>query len=137
MKQINIVLCLLSIVLCLGCNPEAKYEVENVNIDIRVKAVSAGFVECDFTTDKDAYYLIAIIPAQEGINPLDHQKQFMTLALDSAYVEYLDWRHDRLEEGGHPSPATRSSTAISIISSQACGTTPNIGSMPSWWIRWL
>jgi len=99
MKQINIVLCLLSIVLCLGCNPEAKYEVENVNINVSVKAVSAGFVECDFTTDKDAYYLIAIVPAQEGVNPLEHQKQFMTLALDSAYVEYLDWRHDRLEEG--------------------------------------
>ena len=99
-RQIILVLCPLSFVLSLSsCNPEAKYETENVNISINVKTISAGFIECSFSTNKDAYYLIAITEAREGFYPMDHQKQFMTLALDSANVDYLSWRHDRLHEG--------------------------------------
>ena len=83
----------------LGCNPEAKWETKNVTIQMSIETVSAGFIECSFSTNKDAYYLIAIEPAQEGVNPMDHQKQFMTLALDSANVRYLAWREKLLKEG--------------------------------------
>ena len=41
----------------------------------------------------------ACVEAVEGENPLDHAKQFMTLALDSANVEYLTWRNKLLKEG--------------------------------------
>ena len=64
-----------------------------------IKTVSAGFIECDFSTNVEAYYLIACVEAVEGENPLDHAKQFMTLALDSANVEYLTWRNKLLKEG--------------------------------------
>ena len=64
-----------------------------------IKTVSAGFVECDFATSKNAYYFIDVVPARKGYNPMNNQKQFMTLALDSANLNYLAWRHQLLEEG--------------------------------------
>ena len=94
-----LVLCPLSIVLCLSCNPEAKWTTSDVEINMEVVTVSAGFVECHFSTNKEAYYLIACVPAVEGENPQDHPKQFMTLALDSANVEYLAWRNSLLKQG--------------------------------------
>ena len=92
------VLCTLSFVF-FSCDPEARWETENVDITISVKTVSAGFVECSFTTTKEAYFLIAIEEVREDYNPLAHQKQFMMLALDSANREYINWRHDLLKEG--------------------------------------
>lgn len=82
-----------------SCDPEAKWSTKEVNIDMSVNVVSAGYVECSFATNKEAYYLIAIQEADEGYDPMAHQKQFMTLALDSANVEYLSWRHDQLVKG--------------------------------------
>ena len=94
-----LVLCPLSIVLCLSCNPEAKWTTSDVEINMEVVTVSAGFVECHFSTNKEAYYLIACVPAVAGENPQDHPKQFMTLAIDSAYIDYLQWRYWLLEAG--------------------------------------
>lgn len=82
-----------------ACNPEAQWTDENVEISIAVEAISAGFIECSFSTNKDAYYLISIDRAQEGVNPMDHQKTFMTLALDSANLAYLTWRNQLLKDG--------------------------------------
>ena len=82
-----------------SCDPEAKWETTEVEIGMKVTTVSAAFVRCEFTTNKEAYYLIACEPAKKDVNPMDYQKQFMTLALDSANVEYLSWRHERLMEG--------------------------------------
>ena len=87
------------LVMLASCNPEARYETKNVEIRMSIQTVSAGFIECDFSTNKGAYYLIACVPAEEGVDPTKNPKQFMTLALDSANREYLDWRNDLLKKG--------------------------------------
>lgn len=79
-----------------SCNPEAKWVTKDVNVKMKIQAVSSGFVECQFSTDKDAYYLIGIIEPWEDFNPVYNQKQFMQLALDYAYAEYLVWRNGLL-----------------------------------------
>lgn len=89
---------LLSIVL-FSCNPEANWVTEDVDINMNIQTVSAAFVQCSFSTTKDAYYLVAIEPAREDIDPMSVQKQFMTLALDSANTEYILWRNSLLKEG--------------------------------------
>lgn len=99
-RRFIFVLCPLSFVLCLvSCDPAAHWESTNVEITMDVHTVSAGFIECAFSTDKEAYYLIAVERAREGYDPMEHQKQFMTLALDSADKEYISWRHNLLKEG--------------------------------------
>lgn len=85
----------------IACNPDAQYATKDVEITITPTTVSAGFVECSFSTNTEAYYLIDCVPAQDNFNPLDpeNQKPFMLLALDSANVRYLEWRHYLLNEG--------------------------------------
>lgn len=97
--RIILVLFPLSFFLCPSCNPEATWTTKDVTIDVHVKNVSAGFIECDFATDKEAYYLVSCMPAQEGAAPLSQPKQFMMLALDSANREYIDWRNGLLKAG--------------------------------------
>lgn len=92
---------LLAVLFC-SCNPEAKWETNDVIITMSPHTVSAAYIECSFSTNKDAYYMVACIPVEEGYNPLDHQKQFMTLALDSANMEYINWRYHLLKEGVSP-----------------------------------
>lgn len=82
-----------------SCNPEASWTTKDVTIQISPYTVSAGYIECSFTPNEDAYYLVACEPAKPGVNPQDNPKQFMTLALDSANTEYIQWRHDLLKEG--------------------------------------
>lgn len=79
-----------------SCSPEAPWETEGVEVSMKQKTVSAGFVEYEFSTNKDAYYLIAICEPWEDYNPVANSKQFMQLALDSAYAKYLIWRNDLL-----------------------------------------
>ena len=66
---------------------------------MNAQIVSATFIECEFNTNKDTYYLIAVEEARENFDPMKQQKQFMTLAIDSANVEYLIWRNKLLKEG--------------------------------------
>lgn len=94
-----IVLSAIAVLLLPSCNPEAPWQADNVNINMTITTVSAGFIECSFSTDKEAYYLIAIENARDDYDPLEHPKQFMMLALDSANVEYLTWRNDLLKSG--------------------------------------
>lgn len=88
-----------SLLLTPSCSPEARWETDGVEISMKVITVSAGFAECSFSTNKDAYYLISIEPARVGYDPMQHQKQFMMLALDSANVAYLTWRNNLLKQG--------------------------------------
>ncbi len=81
-----------------SCNTEAAFETKDVKVNMTIKNISSGFVECEFSTNKDAYYLIAIQDPWENFNPTTNQKQFMQLALDSAYAEYLIWRNDLLRK---------------------------------------
>ncbi len=101
MKGYRLSIISLLALLVLACNPEAKWATKDVTITITPYTVSAGYVECSFTTDKEAYYLVACVPAVPGYDPTrpENQKQFMMLALDSANVEYISWRYDLLKEG--------------------------------------
>jgi len=90
---------LLLIIMLASCNTDAPWTTKNVNINMEVKTVSAGFIECNFSTNKNAYYLIAIEEARDDYNPMAHQKEFMMLALDSANVEYIQWRNWLLKSG--------------------------------------
>ena len=86
----------------LACNPEAKWDTNDVTITITPTTVSAGYIECSFTTNKEAYYLVACEPVRtDGPNPMDpkYHKQFMMLALDSANTEYIVWRSFLLQQG--------------------------------------
>ena len=92
-------LCAVSALALSSCNPEAKWETKDVEIQMNISTVSAGYIECSFSTNKEAYYLIAIEPARDDYNPMEHQKQFMMLALDSANLAYLAWRNKLLQRG--------------------------------------
>lgn len=93
------VLSLVSLVLCPSCNTEAEWETEDVELNMVIETVSAGYVECHCESTAEAYFLLAIEPVDAKYNPLEHQKQFMTLALDSANVAYIQWRNKLLKEG--------------------------------------
>ena len=94
----SLILCLI-LILHAACSPEAKWVDSDVSVEIVTENISAGFVECHFTTDKEAYYLIAITPADKTYDPMTQQKQFMLLAIDSANLEYLKWRNLLLQQG--------------------------------------
>ena len=82
-----------------SCNPEAPWVVDDVTIEMSAEIVSAGFIEYNFHPNKDAYYLISCMPANELVDPFNHSKQFMILALDSATTAYIQWRNGLLREG--------------------------------------
>lgn len=98
-RLVIFILCPFALVLCPSCDPEAPWTTKNVEINMSIKTVSAGFVECEFSTNKEAYFLINIEPVRKGYDPMAHQKQFMTLVLDSANLEYLTWRNELLKAG--------------------------------------
>ena len=91
-------LSLVSVSLFTSCDPDAKWVANDVTIKMEIVNVSAGFIECKFSTNKEAYYLVSIEEVKKGENPMDHQKQFMMLALDSANAEYISWRYDLLKQ---------------------------------------
>lgn len=99
MRGLGAVLCILCSVFFVSCNPDAHWVTENVEIKMSPRTISAGFVEYEFTTTQDAYYFIDCQPVQEGKTPYEHPKQFMTLALDSANVQYIEWRNWLLKQG--------------------------------------
>lgn len=80
-----------------SCNPFAiANSGKDVNISIQVNRISAGFIDVNFVPDQDAYYLTSVDKLVKGVDPKDYEQQFMDLALDSAYVEYVNWRHGHL-----------------------------------------
>lgn len=86
--------------ICLmGCDPSQVSVSENVYIDIEVEQVSAGFCQIQFAPSKLAYYLIGCEKVRDTDAPERIPYQFMNLALDSAYMEYIGWRHRLLMEG--------------------------------------
>ena len=95
-----IILCSICIILysLMACNPEAPAHTKNVEINMDVQQVSAGYAHITFSTNKNAFYLIGIQPAQEDVDPQKVAKHFMIMALDRAYVDYLYWRNQQLQE---------------------------------------
>lgn len=91
---------ILFLVALVACNPDAPYKLDtDTQIKIDIRQVSAGFMEAEFTPDRNAYYLVSTEKVRPGINPMEYSKQFMQLTLDSAYKEYIDWRYNLLQNG--------------------------------------
>lgn len=88
-----------AVVILAGCSTEAKYTTQNVTLTMDVVQVSCGFCEVRFSTDKNAYYYIAAEKVRDGVNPYGMSRQFMTLSLDYAYKEYINWRYELLYKG--------------------------------------
>ena len=87
-----------AMVLC-ACDPTPVSVSEDVDIEIKVELISAGFCRVKFSTSDPAYYMIGCEKARETDAPNRIPHQFMLLALDSAYMEYVSWRHKLLLEG--------------------------------------
>ena len=83
-----------------SCKPdEVVAHTSNVEIAIEIKRISAGYANVEFTPDKNAFYLSGIHPVRKDIDNIQKvAKQFMMLALDSAYVDYLYWRNKQLQQ---------------------------------------
>lgn len=81
-----------------SCDPEVPAHTKNVEVYIDVQKVSAGYAHISFSTNKKAFYLIGVQPAQKDVNVQKIAKHFMLLALDRAYIDYLDWRNKQLEQ---------------------------------------
>ena len=91
---------MLLVLACMAsCKPdEVVAHTNNVEIVIEIKRVSAGYANVEFSTNKKAFYLTGIHPVREDIEDIQKvAKQFMLLALDSAYVNYLYWRNQQLQ----------------------------------------
>ncbi len=100
MKQLRtILLAAAALLLAAGCEPDAKYTVKKVGLSMEVVQTGCGFCEVKFHTTKDAYYYVAAEKVREGVDPFKISKQFMTLSLDYAYKEYINWRFDLLYNG--------------------------------------
>ena len=98
MNKKYIVILLVALV-AYSCRPEAKWTDKKIEIDMSFNIVSSAFIQCSFSTNRETYYLISIQEAREDYDPMKQQKQFMTLAIDSANLEYLKWRNKLLKEG--------------------------------------
>ena len=81
-----------------SCDTKVAYSTSNIEINIDITQVSAGFAEVTFSTNTQAYYLMSIQPVKDDVNPHEIAKTFMMLALDSAYVDYLSWRNKQLQQ---------------------------------------
>ena len=93
------ILCSLAVIASVACDPEAQYSTKRVNVEMEVLQVRSGFCEVSFTTNKDAYYYIAMDTVRTDFDPVKNSNQFMTLALDYAYKEYINWRYELLYNG--------------------------------------
>lgn len=92
-------LALMAAMLLCACDPNPVSVSEDVDIEIDVKLISSGFCRVIFSTSHPAYYLIGCEKARDTDASTRIPHQFMTLALDSAYMEYVSWRHKLLLEG--------------------------------------
>lgn len=104
MKKILIISAIISIGVMMffsACDPEAKYEIDNVKINLNIQRYSLGYVETELTTNKLCYYYTNILPETSEYTNLmkNNPKQFMSLMIDSAYVDYLAWRYSFLKMG--------------------------------------
>ena len=54
-RLIILVLIPYSLFLTPSCNTEANYETKDVEVNMNIMNVSSGFIECEYSTNKDAY----------------------------------------------------------------------------------
>lgn len=100
MKQFRYLFVILAAAMLAACNSEAPYSLSpDTVVNIDVLQVSAGYAEVEFSTDRDAYYLASFEKVDPEVDPMKIQKQYMQLALDYAYMEYINWRYNLLSQG--------------------------------------
>lgn len=79
-----------------SCDTHAAYNTEGVVIDMEISQLRSGFCEVEFTPSSDAWYYVDVKPVSYDIDPQDYKAEFMSLALDGAYMRYITWRHGQL-----------------------------------------
>lgn len=84
------------VLLFAACSTDAKFD-ENVEISMEIKQVGAGYCEVEFNPSKVTWFYAGVLEVEDGYNPALHKKNFMNLAIDEAYMEYIIWRHEMLE----------------------------------------
>lgn len=99
-NMLKYLLGVLVLVCLVSCKPdEVVAHTKDVEITIQVNQVSAGYANVEFTTNKKAFYLTGVHTVRKDIDDIQRvAKQFMLLALDSAYVDYLSWRNKQLQQ---------------------------------------
>lgn len=85
-----------------SCNPEAK-AVSGIGVEVYIteEFASSGVMTYIFSTNKEAYYHVGIVPAEEAPDTTNSSsvRTFMNLKLDEAYADYLYWRSELLRQG--------------------------------------
>lgn len=98
MKKIilHIAFALIAFVTASSCDTLAPYNTEGVVIDMDIRQLGSGFCEVKFKPSDDAWYYADVTPVLPDINPQEYKTEFMSLALDGAYLRYIGWRHGQL-----------------------------------------
>ena len=96
MKRIALVLAALLLLLT-GCKTESKYHLLGVKFEIEISNVTKGYIHAYFYPSTVAYYVTGCMPVNDNYDPINKADQFMTLMVDSLYIDYLDWRYDYLK----------------------------------------
>jgi len=86
-----------------SCVTEADYTTRKVYIEMTEVRVSAGFAHFTFEADRPCYFLSGCVknPDLDEYDLQHYEEQFKLLMIDSAYIGYLNWRHDHLRNGTH------------------------------------
>ena len=95
MKKLALVFAALLLMLA-GCKTESKYHLLGVKFEIEVASVTKGYIHTYFYPSTVAYYVTGCMPVNDNYDPINKSRQFMTLMVDSLYIDYLDWRYDYL-----------------------------------------
>ena len=95
MKKLALVFAALLFMLA-GCKTESKYHLLGVKFEIEVSSVTKGYIHTYFYPSTVAYYVTGCMPVNDNYDPINKSRQFMTLMVDSLYIDYLDWRYDYL-----------------------------------------
>lgn len=86
------------LLLLAGCTTQSKYHLIGVKFDIQVAEVTRGYIHTYFYPSTTAYYVTGCMPINDDYDPVNKADQFMTLMVDSLYIDYLDWRYEYLRD---------------------------------------
>lgn len=89
------IILILAAVYMTSCSTMAPYETKDVSFKLEVIELSSCYATIRVEPSTDAYYLIGYCLLDSGENslPYTNAKHFMTMQLDQAYIDYLQWRH--------------------------------------------
>lgn len=97
---LHITLLILMALAAFSCQTGARYEIRRVEIDTQILDISAGYVRVTAQPNRDAYYAMGVVKKDlREYDPYGKPNQFMTLMLDSLYLEYTNWRYPYLKHG--------------------------------------